>query len=147
MKIGHAGPLTGAQLYTKINATLLTFGQPVVTTPPNKPVFPDLAPQNLLITNTAGVIAIKLTCPTDPGDSTMVRAVAPVSQGREVAGSSYIIGTCPTPTSGSSDITGLYTAKFGVPAVGQKVFVQVNQMVDGHESIPVTFSYIVPDHS
>jgi hypothetical protein len=41
-------------------------------------------------------------------------------------------------------ITGIYKARFGVPPVGKKVFVQVNQVVDGWESLPVTFWAIVP---
>jgi hypothetical protein len=31
-----------------------------------------------------------------------------------------------------------------VPPVGKKVFIQVNQVVDGWEDLPVTFSAIVP---
>jgi hypothetical protein len=34
--------------------------------PPTRPQFPDLAPQGLVITNTNGVIALKLTCLGDP---------------------------------------------------------------------------------
>jgi len=55
-----------------------------------------------------------------------------------------ILGTCPTPVAGSSDITGLYTARYGVPKAGTKVYVQVNQVVDGWESLPRAFSAIVP---
>ena len=38
----------------------------------------------------------------------------------------------------------LYTARYGAPAVGKKVYVQVNQFVNGWESLPATFSGIVP---
>jgi len=55
-----------------------------------------------------------------------------------------VLGTCPVPAGGSADITSLYTARYGVPPVGTKVFVSVNQMVDGWEDRPVTFSAIVP---
>jgi len=41
--------------------------------PPDHPQFPDLAAQNLVITNTAGVIALRLTCATNPGENTIVR--------------------------------------------------------------------------
>jgi hypothetical protein len=40
--------------------------------------------------------------------------------------------------------TTLYTARYGVPPVGKKVYVRVNQFVDGWEDLPVTFSAIVP---
>jgi hypothetical protein len=143
-RLGQSGPLTGAQLFNKINCTLLLFGQPQVDTPPAPPVFPDLAPQNLVITNAGGVVTLKLTCPTDPGTNTIVRASAPVSAGRGTWRNYRILGICPAPVAGASDITGLYTARFGVPPAGMKVFVSVNQFVDGWEDLSAKFSAIVP---
>ena len=143
-RLGQNGPLTGAQLFNKINCTLALFGQQQVDAPPPVPQFPDLAPQNLVITNTADVIALKLTCPTDPGASTIVRASAPLSAGREKCANYRILGLCPVPAQGSADITSLYTARYGVPPVGTKVFVRVNQFVDGWEDAAAKFSAIVP---
>ena len=54
------------------------------------------------------------------------------------------LGICPVPAQGSCDITSLYTAKFGVPAPGAKVFVSVHQMVNGYTDVPRRFSAIVP---
>ena len=143
-RLGQNGALSGFQLFAKINCTLAQFGQTSVTTPPLRPQFADLAPQNLLITNTAGVVALKLTCPTDPGDNTIVRGSKPVSQGVEVCKDFRILGMCPAPVEGAADITSLYTARYGVPQVATKVYVQVNQFVDGWESLPRTYSAIVP---
>jgi hypothetical protein len=143
-RLGQSGPLTGLQFFVKINATLIRFGQEAVDAPAATPQFPDLAPASLVITNTAGAIALKLTCPTDPGNNTIVRASAPVRQGAGTCNDYRIVGTVPAPALGSSDITALYTAKYGVPPVGTKVFVQCNQYVDGFQSIPVTYWAIVP---
>jgi hypothetical protein len=136
--------ISGFLLFTKINCTLAQFGQDQVNVPPAPPQFPALAPQNLAITSTGGVVALKLTCPTSPGENTIVRASAPVSAGRGTCGDYRILGTCPAPLQGSSDITSLYAARFGAPPAGTKVFVQVNQMVNGWEQLPVTFVAIVP---
>ena len=125
-RLGQSGALSGFLLFTKINCTLAQFGQEQVDAPPEHPQFPALAAQNLVITNTAGVIALRLTCPTDPGENTIVRGSAPVSQGRQSNASSRVLGMCPAPVGGSADITGLYTARYGVPPVGKKVFVRVN---------------------
>jgi hypothetical protein len=76
-RLGQNGTLSGFLLFTKINCTLAQFGQEQVTAPPAQPQFPTLAPQNLAITNTAGAIALKLTCPTSPGENTIVRADQP----------------------------------------------------------------------
>ncbi len=143
-RLGQNGPLTGAQLFSKINCTLAHFGQAQVDAPPARPVFSDPAPQNLVIANVADVITLKLTCPTDPGQNTIVRGSAPVSQGIDKLGDFRILGPCPAPAQGSADITSLYTARFGVPPVGAKVFVRVNQIVDGWEDRPLTFAAIVP---
>jgi hypothetical protein len=143
-RLGQSGTLSGFLLFTKINCTLAKFGQDQVDAPPAQPLFPDLAPQGLVITNTAGVIALKLTCLGDPGENTIVRGAAPLSQGRETCRDFRVLGTCPAAVSGSADITALYTARYGVPPVGKKVYVQVNQFVDGWEDLPVSFWAIVP---
>jgi hypothetical protein len=67
-----------------------------------------------LITNTAGVVAVKLTCPTDPGDSTVLRASPPQNSAVRACRNYRIIGVCPAPVAGAADITGLWTAEFGV---------------------------------
>jgi hypothetical protein len=40
---GHCGPLTGYQLFNKINCNFTQFGQDQVVAPPVRPGFPDLA--------------------------------------------------------------------------------------------------------
>jgi len=143
-RLNQSGSLSGFLLFTKINCTLAQFGQEQVDAPPSQPLFPALAPQNLLITNTAGVIALKLTCPTSPGENTIIRGAEPRSQGRETCSDYRLLGTCPAAVQGSADITSLYTARFGVPPVAKKVYIQVNQFVNGWESLPRTFWGIVP---
>ncbi len=143
-RLGQNGALSGFQLFAKINWNLLRFGQAQVDAPPARPQFPGLAPTGLVITNTGGTVALKLTCPTDPGTNTIVRASEPVSQGRETCRDCRIVGLCPAPAQGAADITALYTARYGVPPVGKKVFVQVNQFINGWEDLPLSFSAIVP---
>ena len=99
-RLGQNGTLSGFLLFTKINCTLAQFGQDQVDAPPAHPQFPALAPQNLVITNTAGVIALKLTCPADPGENTIVRGSAPLSQGRETCSDFRVLGMCPAPVAG-----------------------------------------------
>ena len=143
-RLGQSGSLSGFLLFTKINCVLAEFGQEPVYVPPAPPQFPDLAPQNLVITNTAGAIALKLTCPTSPGQTTIIRASAPLSAGRQTCHDYRTIGTCPAPVQGSADITGLYTARYGAPPAGTKVFIQVSQFLNGWEQVPMGFYGIVP---
>ena len=117
---------------------------PTHNTPPPPPVFPDLAPQDLVITNKAGIVAVKLVCPADPGNNTVLRASPPQSAGVGICRNFRIIGTCPAPVRGFADITALYTACFGVPAVRRQIFIRVSTMVTGFESLPREFRALVP---
>jgi hypothetical protein len=143
-RLNQSGNLSGFLLFTKINCTLARFGQEQVDAPTEQPQFPDLAPQNLVIANTAGAITLKLSCPTSPGENTIIRGAEPRSQGRETCSDYRLLGTCPAAVQGSADITSLYTARFGVPPVAKKVYIQVSQAVDGWESLPRTFWGVVP---
>jgi hypothetical protein len=141
---GQSGPLTGLALFIRVNCKLALFGLEPLNTPPPPPVFPELAPQDLVITNTAGVIAVKLVCPADPGDNTVLRASPPQSPGRGTCEKFRVIGMCPAPVAGFADITALYTASFGPPPVGRRIFLRASTMVSGFESLPRQFRALVP---
>ena len=143
-RLGQSGPLTGSQLFAKINCSLATLGTDPVLVPPPFPEFPGNPAGALQITNTGGAISLKLACPSTPLPSTTVRGAPPCSQGKYCVEDYRILGVLPTPAQGACDITSLYTARYGVPAVGSKVFIRVNQNVNGWEDIPVQTSAIVP---
>ena len=142
--LGQSGPLTGLQLFSKINATLALYGQEPVDAPTVKPTFAALAPQNLTITNTGGVIAIALTCPADPGVNTTLRGSSPQHSGVRALPSLRILGMVPAPAAGKSYITALYTARYGVPAVGSRIFVQCALTQDGWMGPAMSFTAVVP---
>ena len=97
-----------------------------------------------MITNTAGVVAVKLTCPTAPGENTVLRASPPQNSAVRACRNFRIIGVCPVPVAGSADITALYIAEFGAAPAGKRLFVQASTMVDGFESLPRQFQARVP---
>ena len=137
-------PALATSLFIRVNCKLALFGLEPLNTPPTPPVFPELAPQNLVITNTAGVIAVRLLCPADPGDNTVLRASPPRSVGVGICREFRIIGMCPAPVAGSADITALYTACFGPPPVGRRIFLRASTMVSGFESLSREFRARVP---
>ncbi len=142
--LGDSGPLTGLQLFVRINCKLGLLGLDTVEVPPAAPQFPALALQKLTITNTAGVIAVTMACPSSPGEHTILRASRPQNSGVRACRDYRIIGTCPAPALGAADITGLYTAEFGGVPVGKRIFVRASTMVDGFESLPRQFQARVP---
>ncbi len=142
--LGQSGPLTGFQLFARINCKLALLGQDPVDVPPAAPQFPALAPRGLVITNTDGVVAVKLTCTGNPGQNTVLRASPPQNSAVRACRNFRIIGTCPAPTAGSADITALYVAEFGAVPVGKRLFVRASTMVDGFESLQREFQARVP---
>src|ERR1035441_4650547 len=141
---GQSGRLTGLALFIRVNCKLALFGLEPLNTPPPPPVFSELAPQDLVITNTAGVIAVKLVCAADPGDNTVLGASPPQSAGVGTCREFRIIGMCPAPVAGLADIPALYTACCGPPRVGRRIFLRASTMVSGFESLPREFRARVP---
>jgi hypothetical protein len=101
----------------------------------------------LEITNTAGAIALKLHTTDAPAEGTMLWGCAPVSAGVSRATSPRLLGTLSTPSNGYVDITSAYTGRFGAPAAGQRVFVQVQANVDGYQGPRQTLACRVPASS
>jgi hypothetical protein len=145
--LGQSGPLTGLQLFTKVNCALLAVGNDPVTVPPAKPLLSPLPIDAMQITNTGGTIALKLHTTDTPPEGTMLRGCAPQNSGCRRAVGYRVLGTLGTPSNSYVDITSAYTGRFGVPAVGKRVFVSVNANVDGFEGIPLVFSGRVPTAS
>jgi hypothetical protein len=146
--VGQKGTLTGCQLFCKVNVANLTIGNATVDQPPVRPDFGLLPVDRLLITNLSNTLALKLHTTDAPADGTMLRAGAPVSQGRDRAPEMAYLGTLASPgQAGLIPLTTRSTAQYGVPTVGSKVFVTVNQNVNGYEDIPHTFWAIVPTSS
>ncbi len=145
--LGQSGPLTGLQLFTKINCSLLAINGEPVTDPPAIPQIDVLPITGLEITNTANVIAIKLVTTDSPPEGTMLWGGKPANSGVRRAPSMRLLGTLDSPVANRITITTAYTGEFGVPAVGQRVFVQCNANVSGFEGPRYTFSARVPTSS
>ena len=143
-QLAQRGRLTGQLLYVKINTALGYQGRPTADVPPPYPVFPPLAVSGLAITNVCGFIKISLAYSADPGDHTILRASKPQHARRKTCSDVRIIGLCSVPVGGFADITALYRARFGVPRIGSKIFLQVNQIIDGWEDAPCILSVTVP---
>ena len=142
--LGQSGPLTGLQLFVKINTNLTFLGQESVIVPPAVPAFDAVPVVGLQIVLVLGVPKITLTCPTSVGENTVISACAPVNSGVRRAPQLKILGTCPAAVQGQADITGLYESMFGLPALGSRIFVSAHLMTDGWTSPTSLFSGLVP---
>jgi hypothetical protein len=143
-RLGQSGPLTGSQLFTRINCSRVALGADPLDNPPAPPHFPANPVGVLVITNLGGVITLKLACPNPPAQHTTVRAAAPCSQGIHYSDHYRILGVLSAPVQGFCDITHLYQACYGSPPIGTKVFIRVNQNLDGWQDLLRETSAIVP---
>jgi len=146
-RLGQNGPLTGLQLYTKINCALAAIGGTSVITPPVSPVFTGSNVASLAITNTAGTIKLELNTTDAPPDGTMLWGAAPQHSGVRRAPGMVLLGTLDSPVNDKIDITAAYVARFGAPAVNTRVFVAVQQNVHGFEAPATQFNHRVPTAS
>ncbi len=137
-------PRTGRRLFNKANSRRFALGQGLLKDPPGEDSFRPMPIVQLVITNSGGRIALKLRVPAGPTEGVMVSSWHPVSPGVTVWQKFVRIGLLPAPVGGMSDITRLYVAKYGVPAVGTKVFIRIQQMNDYVGNFVQIVSAVVP---
>ena len=143
-QLGQSGPLPGYNLFVEINTNLADIYEPQVVDPPAEPGFSANLVGDLTIANTGGVIALKLIVPTSPARHTLVLWTKPLSRGRSFPGRFTFLGLLPEPVGGMSDITEMYKARYGVPPVNMRVFIQTVQQVNGWKDIPKQTNAVVP---
>lgn len=130
-RLGMSGPLTGLQLYVKVNCALLEIGQAAVSTPPTTPTYDALTVSTLTCVLTGGVPVIKAAVDDDFGDYWRILAAAPVNPGVRRQPDLVHIGAAPVVSGGFSTFTSLYTALFGTPVAGKRLHVRFTQQVNG----------------
>ncbi len=143
-KLGQSGPMTGLQLFVKINCSLLAIGGDPVSAVPAKPATDVLGVDSLTITNTGGTIALELNTSASPPDGSMLWGAVPQLASRRCTPAMNYLATLGSPVANKITITSDYTARFGVPAVGSRVFVQCNTNQNGWEGIRRVFTALVP---
>lgn len=138
--------LSGLQLYVRLNTNLQLIGESVISSPPN----PGLAPTPGLIGFTAdigaGDFAMTFTEAVQiAGNSLLVYATSPMSPGKSFAKNLFrLLGEFPI-ASNEVDIQTAYVARFGSPAVGQKVMVRAAYVnnTTGQAGVPIELSALV----
>ncbi len=135
--------LSSQQFYVQINSTLMCIGQAPVDEPPAPVAFGPSPIGDLLIDNEPeDGVRLRLTAGT-VNEDIMVFGQPPCSAGRMKHRRVYFLGLLGPAANGQWDITGLYTARFGQPAPGQKVFIVTRQTGNGWTTRENTFSAIV----
>jgi hypothetical protein len=137
-------PLNGYNYFVRVNAARIRLGLGWLELPPSVPSFSPSPVAELVISNTGGMISLKLRVPGPPGQYTLVQGAASVSAGVRCVQHFPLLGLLPDPVDGWSDITALYVARYGAPPVGKVVFIRTCQHMDGWTDLPKVTSAIVP---
>jgi hypothetical protein len=135
--------LSGQQLEVKINLTLACTGKPMVLTPPEPVVF---APNPTIALEAVQDPETGVRLPLSVGTVTediMVFGQPPCNAGRMKPRRVYYLGLLGPATNGQCDIAALYTARFGQPRPGQKVFIVTCQTRNGWKGQDKVLSAIV----
>jgi hypothetical protein len=113
--------------------------------PPEPVTFGPSPVQRLTITNDENGVRLWLTVTGELNEDIMVFAQAPCPSGRFKRRNVAYLDLLPPPVGGVSEITHLYTAKYGEPRPGRKIFIVTCQQKDGWKAIERETSAIVPD--
>ena len=120
--------------FCKINGALAAARLPLVMDPPKPEKFRPNPVGELQILNQGGVVTLRLRVPQAPAQHTFVLGSRWCSRGIWTRGNKFAtIGELPPASRGWSDITALYVNTFGVPPVGQRVFIRTRQLINGWE--------------
>src|ERR1051325_9416955 len=141
------GNLTGSQMYVKVNATRVTCGQAKLEVAPLPPAFGILSATGLTVNDTPLIKLVALASTVAP-DKFMIEASAPVSQGINNVNAAFRLITVVAGHDAAADVdvTAAYTARFGAPAIGQRVNLRVNPVKDGFQGIPLEYTAICVAH-
>jgi hypothetical protein len=118
-RLGKSGPLTGQQHFQGINSARACLGLDMLLTPPAPVVFGPNPVGQLIITNGQSGVRLLLNVTAPVAEDIMVFGQAPCPAGRRKRRNVSCLGLLPASQAGLSDITDLYVARYGEPAVGQ----------------------------
>jgi hypothetical protein len=130
--------------FVSVNTQRADLGLPQFDLPPEEPVFGPNPVAELVVTNQAGTITLKLRVPTSPTQYTLVQGAAPARSGVRSVHRFTFLGLLPSPVNGWSDITGLYNARYGPPKAGMAVWIRTRQHIGGWADAPQVTHARVP---
>jgi hypothetical protein len=142
--LGQYSHLSGQQLCVKINSVLRCIGQPPVDEPPAPVVFgPSPVGELVMVNDAQSGVRLLLSVGTMAEDI-MLFGQAPCSSGRMKHRRVYYLGLVGPAVNGQCDVTAQYTARFGQPRPGQKIFLVTCQEKNGWKAQDQVTSAVVP---
>jgi hypothetical protein len=140
--LGQSYTLTGFAAYCSVNNNLVAIGSATISAAPALVTPPALLTATLTVTAASFSLAYTAT-PLGTGAHLLMFASPQRSAGRNFEGDFRLIKV--GGAAGASPLVALteYTAKFGVPVVGNRIFLSLVVSVSGFESGPLVTSAVV----
>lgn len=140
--LGQSYTLTGFQAFVSVNNVLDVCGSATVSDAPA------LATPTALVTATAtttgGTLSIAYTpTPMPTNTKLIVRASSQRSAGRAYEADYRVLAVTAAAAVSPYNALAAYTAKFGVPVVGNRIFFSLTAMLGGFESGSLVTSIVV----
>jgi hypothetical protein len=140
--LGQVYTLTGFQAYCMVNNNNLAAGNAVVAAAPAFTVPATITTITLTLTAIAFSIAYTPT-PLATGERIFTFASPQRSAGRGYEGDFRLIAVSAAAAASPANVLAAYTAKFGVPVVGTRIFVSVVRYSLGFTSLPLGVNQVV----
>lgn len=140
--LGQSYALNGFGAYVSVNNNLLAAGEAVVSAAPAL-----VTPDGLVtstITSTGGTLSIAYTTtPLAAGVKLLVYASPQRSEGRAYESDVRLIFVSAAAAASPANVLAAYTARFGAPVVGNRIFFALHLATGGFRSGPMNTSHVV----
>lgn len=140
--LGQSYSLTGFAAYCSVNNNLSQAGSALISDAPALATPVGLLTMALTLSSVAFSVAYTTT-PLAAGVKLIIRCSPQRSAGRNFEADFRVITVTAAAAASPANILAAYTAKFGVPVTGNKVFVSASTTIGGFESIPLIVGQVV----
>lgn len=140
--LGQVYNLTGFQAYCSVNNNFVAAGESTVADAPILSTPSALETLTPTIDSTTFDVAYTPT-PLPAATKAFIRASPQRNAGRAYEGDYRLIAVTAAAAASPADILAAYTARFGVPVTGNKIFTSVTTFFGGFESAPILAATIV----
>ena len=140
--LGQSYTLNGFSAFVSVNNNKLAAGDVVVTAAPAL-VSPDAVEVGAIVATAAAMTVAYTPTPLPAGTRLFVYASPQRSAGRAFEGDLRLVHVSAAAAASPANIFAAYSARFGTPVVGNKIFLSLHTYEGGFRSGPVAASVIV----
>lgn len=140
--LGQVYTLNGFMAYCSVNNNLLDAGDAAVSDAPAIVTPPDLLTATVTLTAAAFSIAYTAT-PLAAGNRLFIWVSPQQSAGRKFNGDYRLLTVTAAAAASPANVLAAYTAKFGVPVVGNRIFISLETYKGGFKGSPFNVAQVV----